>query len=195
MLFFGHIGFTVGAIFLIYLFLKGTVDYRYVIVGSMLPDIVDKPLGIYLLGQTFDNGRIFCHTLLFVCVLFILGVYLDRYRRFAVVKLLALAAFFHLLEDEMWQVPRTFYWPLLGFDFKERLQVDFVSYIMIKNSTDIFTYVTEAIGIAILLVFIYHYGLFKPENLKSFLLHGTLAHGKGTFSRGYPEGSMADRMT
>lgn len=192
MLFFGHIGFTIALVFLIYLILKGNVDYRYVIVGSLLPDIIDKPIGIYIFGATFDNGRIFCHTLLFASVLMIVSLYLNRQSRFSGLKFLALATFFHLAEDEMWQVPQTFYWPMLGIDFKERLQVNFVTYLVTKNSTDIFTYITEAIGVLILLVFIYHFRLFKIENLKPFLLHGTLIHSNSPFSKNYSEGLLAN---
>ncbi len=39
-------------------------DYRLVAVGAMLPDVVDKPLGIYLLRRQLRNGRVYGHTLL-----------------------------------------------------------------------------------------------------------------------------------
>ena len=46
------------------------LDWRFIIIGSMLPDIIDKPLGMFILGDTFSNGRIFAHTLLFFIILF-----------------------------------------------------------------------------------------------------------------------------
>lgn len=58
---------------------KGVVpslDYRLLLVGSMLPDIIDKPLGIYILGETLSSGYIFGHILLFAAVLAGVGLYL-----------------------------------------------------------------------------------------------------------------------
>ena len=41
------------------------IDYRLVAAGTNLPDLIDKPLGIYLLGRQLGSGRIYGHTLLF----------------------------------------------------------------------------------------------------------------------------------
>ena len=41
---------------------RGGIDYRVLLVGSLLPDIIDKPVGQVLFHDTFSNGRIFCHT-------------------------------------------------------------------------------------------------------------------------------------
>lgn len=45
------------------------LDLRLVIIGSMLPDLIDKPLGIYLMGNTLSNGRVLSHTLVFLLVM------------------------------------------------------------------------------------------------------------------------------
>ncbi|MFP3975182.1 MAG: hypothetical protein ACLFVK_03050, partial [Dehalococcoidia bacterium] len=55
------------------------IDYRIALIGSMLPDIIDKPLGIYIFTETFSNGRIYAHTLLFFLVLLLIGLF--RYIR------------------------------------------------------------------------------------------------------------------
>jgi len=41
------------------------IDTRVLLIGSLLPDIIDKPIGNYLFRDTVSNGRIVCHTLLF----------------------------------------------------------------------------------------------------------------------------------
>src|SRR4030042_1013686 len=41
------------------------VDLRLLLVGFMLPDIIDKPVGQLLFRETFSSGRIFSHTLIF----------------------------------------------------------------------------------------------------------------------------------
>jgi hypothetical protein len=48
-------------------------DYRFVLVGSMLPDIIDKPLGQLVLRNLMSNGRIFSHTLLFLLLICLAG--------------------------------------------------------------------------------------------------------------------------
>jgi len=48
------------------------IDIRVLIIGSLLPDVIDKPVGIYLFRSTFSNGRIFCHTLLFLILISLL---------------------------------------------------------------------------------------------------------------------------
>ena len=42
------------------------MDIRFLLIGSLLPDIIDKPIGIYLFRETFSSARIFSHTLLFL---------------------------------------------------------------------------------------------------------------------------------
>ena len=60
----GHVGFAVGAVVAIAVLLKrpqwlGEVDMRIVVVLAMVPDIIDKPLGHFILGEDLNNGRIF----------------------------------------------------------------------------------------------------------------------------------------
>ena len=50
----------------------GPIDYRLVWMGSLLPDILDKPLWYF---TTFGSGRDFSHTLLFNLALFISGLF------------------------------------------------------------------------------------------------------------------------
>ena len=43
-----------------------TIDYRLVIIGSLLPDLIDKSVGQWLLPEIFSHAdRSFAHTLLF----------------------------------------------------------------------------------------------------------------------------------
>lgn len=82
MLLFVHLGITLGS------FEAGVSVYRWltkkplnlipyypaILVGSVLPDIIDKPLGGIILKDTIGNGRIYAHTLLFLLSLFVIGV-------------------------------------------------------------------------------------------------------------------------
>ena len=85
MIFFGHLGITTVVIKtyekIAYkdrdLRNKVPIDYRAVLVGSILPDIIDKPIGAYLFRSTFHNSRIFAHTLLFSVLLMLMGVEVE----------------------------------------------------------------------------------------------------------------------
>ncbi|MFC2027787.1 metal-dependent hydrolase [Chloroflexota bacterium] len=130
--------------------ITGKIDYRLVLLGSMLPDI-DKLIGIYLFGDTFDNGRIICHTLVFFLIILSIGLY--RFRRYAKVGFLALAfgVATHLIFDEMWNAPHTLFWPLDGISFPDEDVSDFVGLIWESMTTRPKSYITEIIGLIFLI--------------------------------------------
>jgi hypothetical protein len=44
-------------------------DYRLVALGALLPDIIDKPLAWFILGDRVEDNHLFAHTMLFGLVL------------------------------------------------------------------------------------------------------------------------------
>lgn len=83
--------------------------------GSVVPDLIDKPLGYILLPQVLDSGRTFFHTFLIVAIVAASSLMLWNRNRFAP----ALASFaagilLHQVLDAMWQEPVTWFYPLLG---------------------------------------------------------------------------------
>jgi membrane-bound metal-dependent hydrolase YbcI (DUF457 family) len=174
MIFFAHIGLTIAFVFLVFLFLKGKVDYRFVIVGAVLPDIIDKPLGHIILYSVFQNGRIICHTLLFVAVLTLIGIYVEKRYRSTAVEFLALGALMHLVLDEMWNAPGTLFWPLMGWEFPKEDYSGYIGMLLdeLLHRPDV--YVPELIGFTIVAAFIYYNKLYQPERLKAFILDGRL---------------------
>jgi hypothetical protein len=122
MLLFGHIGVTLGIFFgLLFLIpqLQTIIDPTYLVIGSLLPDLIDKPLGIIIYSSTIANGRTIAHTLLFSFTLFLTGLYLYDKRGDTKVLTLASCSIFHLMVDQMWASPRTLFWPLLGWRFRK----------------------------------------------------------------------------
>jgi len=90
-------------------------DRRWVIpciLGGILPDLIDKPLGYLILS--IGNGRIYFHTLLLVLVLFACGALWWKYRRSPVVLALALGILSHQILDAMWEEPKDWLYPFLG---------------------------------------------------------------------------------
>jgi hypothetical protein len=89
------------------------VDYRVVAVASLLPDIVDKPIGrIFYKGA----GRLYGHTLLLNLALFCV-LFFMRGRSKRQFVLVPISSLLHLAEDGMWSQPRIFWWPLFGSKF------------------------------------------------------------------------------
>ncbi|OAT85108.1 metal-dependent hydrolase, partial [Desulfotomaculum copahuensis] len=84
--------------------------------GSMLPDIIDKPLGLLAPWLGLGTGRGIAHTLVFALFLLALGLWFYRTGRSGLLYM-ALASAGHLVLDRMWQMPRVLFWPLFGFAF------------------------------------------------------------------------------
>ena len=88
------------------------IDYRLVILGSLLPDIIDKPLEFWLL-----HSRSIGHTLLFANLLILLGLTAMGSARLRASLVLSISSAGHLLLDSMWEIPETILWPLYGLSF------------------------------------------------------------------------------
>ncbi|MDP6100336.1 MAG: metal-dependent hydrolase [Dehalococcoidia bacterium] len=150
MLILGHVGISLGAAQLferVVLRRRRGLDYRLLMVGALLPDMIDKPVGLYILGDVIHSGRIVGHTLLFSLVL--LGVGVWRYRRGnAVLLSLGLGTLLHLVLDEMWLQPAVLWWPVLGWSMVESWSTPFGSFVhsMINAYTMPRTYATELLG-------------------------------------------------
>ena len=113
---FWHVGGTILAFR--YVFRDPNVDLRFLALGSILPDLIDKPLGTILFADTFQASQIFGHSLAFSSLLMavvLLGTRRGIWRR----RLMAVAvgSFFHLALDAMWTVKETFMWPAFGWSF------------------------------------------------------------------------------
>ena len=166
MLIFGHPGLTLGAAALLagaashkqrdiswFDRLARYLDIRLLLVGSLLPDIIDKPVGQYFFRRTFENGRIFSHTLLFLFLLAAAGYYLYRRHRQAWLLTLAAGTFTHLVFDGLWTSPQTLFWPLLGFTFPRAELTGWAAHIWRELFSDPAVYVPELIGLGVLLWF------------------------------------------
>ena len=90
------------------------VDYRFILLGALLPDLIDKPLGLMLLPVALANGRTFLHTLLFLALTIVAALLIYRQGRRMWGIYIAFGVVTHFILDAMWTEPITFYWPLLG---------------------------------------------------------------------------------
>jgi len=82
------------------------------------------------LHQPFSNGRMISHTLLFSFTLFLIGLYFYDKKSDLVIISLASGSFFHLMEDQMWDTPKTLFWPLLGWSFPKDNITDGIAFLL-----------------------------------------------------------------
>ncbi len=130
--------------------LGNRVDVGLLLIGSLLPDIIDKPIGQFFFRDVFSNGRIFCHTLLFFLLITLIGIYLYKSRGKTWLLVLGFGTFTHLIFDQMWLTPQTLLWPLYGFAFGKLDLTSWMQNIFYALYTDPRVYVPELLGIMIL---------------------------------------------
>ncbi len=189
MLLFGHLGISLALIFLADIALQKLaklnihVDYRYVLLGAVLPDIIDKLIGRIFFYDIFHGGRIFSHTLLFSIALALLALLLNKVYRQTGFGFIAIGTFMHIFEDRMWLRPGTFFWPLLSLSKQPRPAMfgtpkteisGYTSYLLDNLLTDPGTFSLEILGFSVIAAFAYHYKLYEFNRLKLFILNGEL---------------------
>jgi hypothetical protein len=57
------------------------IDYRFILLGSLLPDIIDKPVWLFTSSSVRWDGRGYSHTFLFSFVLLVIGLVLAARRK------------------------------------------------------------------------------------------------------------------
>lgn len=173
MIFFGHLGLTTGAVKIGEKIGKYTdIDYRFVLIGAILPDLIDKPVGAVLFRSTFHNSRIFGHTVLFSTIIILLGIYQFKRNKNNSILFLGIGSAIHLILDSMWIYPHTLFWPYFGLRFPTRPEGQWVRSDLVRLVSDPKYYLSEFTGFII----IAHYfiRLIKNKNLKVFLKDGRL---------------------
>jgi len=147
MLLFAHLGLTLAGARLV-----GGAHLGFILLGSMLPDIIDKPLGEVLFA-TPAMGRTIAHTLLFLLLLGTVAFYLQDLR----LTSLTGGVLAHLLLDSIWNSPRIFLWPLLG-GFPSAADLSTLDYLLalLRGLGEPTVVVPEMLGLIYLLYFAWH---------------------------------------
>jgi hypothetical protein len=177
MFLFGHVGVTLGIFYGFSIFLpkiKTIIDPKYLILGSILPDLIDKPIGRVFFASTFSNGRIIGHTLLFSVLLFLIGLYLYDLKRDIFVLSLATGSFFHIISDQIWNFPKTLFWPIYGLSFPkssaDNMGLRSIIAEITSNLKNIFTLhishssIPEFLGLIILVVLVIYWCLTRKKS-------------------------------
>ena len=104
-------GMALVAVWLV--FRDPAIDHRVVMLGAVLPDVVDAPFG----------GARLLHTVAFSACLLVAVMLVTRGRRAARRRWLFLpvGVMLHLVFDGMWARTETFWWPVFGSAFADAL--------------------------------------------------------------------------
>jgi membrane-bound metal-dependent hydrolase YbcI (DUF457 family) len=131
-------------------------DRRVVIltvIGSMLPDLIDKPLGHIILAGSIDYGRIYAHSGLFFIAILVIGIVYHQKKGSWILMGLAAGVLSHLALDSMWELPVTLFYPFLG-DFGLHNFPDYIGESFLKEIGSVYEWMFGASFLAMLL-FIY----------------------------------------
>ena len=151
---------------------RSRIDYRYILLGSIAPDLVDGLLGLVVFEG--PSGRWAAHSLLAptaVAVVVLLGLRGDR--RLSVFGL-AVGWLVHLVADGMWQAPRTFLWPLFGPRFASEPAEPYSWSLLTEPLAHLSTWGAELVGLGLLAWFWVAFDLGDPVRRKAFLADGRL---------------------
>jgi membrane-bound metal-dependent hydrolase YbcI (DUF457 family) len=137
------------------------IDYRLVMAGALLPDVVDGSLG----------GPRLLHTLAASVALLVLVMLGTRGRRLLRRRMLAvpIGTFCHLVLDGMWARTTTFWWPFLGGS------LDTHGLPSLQRPLALMA-VQELAGLIALAWCVRRFELFAPARRRQFLRTGRLAH-------------------
>ena len=173
---FWHLGMT--TLIARYVFRDPGMDLRWLALGSLLPDLIDKPIGSIRWHDVFHAHRLFGHALIApVTGLFLVMVLTRRRsaaRRAGIV--VVLGWFIHLVLDGVWASPEGFLWPFFGWDFPRIAGSEFWTLVGDMVASPL-VWAGEAIGAAYLL-YLWRIRLAEPGAVRAFLRDGRVALGR-----------------
>jgi hypothetical protein len=148
------------------------IDYRFVLLGAVLPDLVDG-----LLGQFFfdgPSGRWIAHSLLAaIAVTVMILIVFSGERRLAVFGI-GVGWLLHLVGDGMWAAPETFLWPAFGTEFAGTPAEPYSVDLLTHPWDHLGTWAGELIGVGLLAWFWVAFRFSEGDRFRLFLRDGYL---------------------
>ena len=148
------------------------IDYRFILLGAILPDFVDGALGLFLFDGS--SGRWVAHSILAVVVVTVMIVGGLRGERRLAVFGLSVGWLLHLVGDGMWQAPLTFLWPAFGTEFSATPREPYSWDLLLDPFAHALTWGGELVGLAVLAWFVVAFRLREPDRRRTFLRDGYL---------------------
>lgn len=158
---FWHLGATLWLFR--WIFRDPKVDVRFLLVGAILPDLIDMPIGTVLLADRFSTGELWAHSLL-VPSLYMAGVLLltRRGRRRRAWMAVGIGWLFHLVLDGMWTNQDVFGWPFFGIEIPPG-QAPYWQLAWERATSDLWRWGLEAVGFAYLIWLWFAVGLDRAD--------------------------------
>ena len=129
------------------------IDYRLILIGALIPDLIDKPL-VFLVDPDFVNSslRSVGHSVLGgVIMLGIVWMVTRGWRRMPAASF-GIALLVHLLFDRIWEMPEVLEWPARGLLLPEQ-DIPFSHWYRVHFS-QVPTTLPDLAGIGLLVLFI-----------------------------------------
>ena len=143
-----------------------------VAVASLLPDLIDKPIGRLVLRERFETGRLFGHTLLLHVLLFCV-LFFVRGRLKRTLVLVPVSSVIHLALDGAFLDPEVFWWPLFGARFPAD-PVPGGTFAFLYPANHPGAWWQEAVGLAVLAWLFASHRMLSRDGVRSFLRTGML---------------------
>jgi hypothetical protein len=148
------------------------IDYRFVLLGAVLPDVVDALLRPWT--DPGPSGRGIAHSLLAPSAVAVAVVLLGSGERRLALFGIAVGWLLHLVGDGMWEAPATFLWPAFGWRFSSSPRETY-SWDLFRHPLEhAGTWAAELAGACILAWFWIAFELGRGARWRAFLRDGHL---------------------
>jgi membrane-bound metal-dependent hydrolase YbcI (DUF457 family) len=153
-----------GVILVWFMFADPAIDFRFVVLGALMPDVVDGLLG----GSRFMHSIVFGGVLL--CAVVLATRHQRRLRRATLA--LPIGIFLHILLDGAWLSSEAFWWPLSGWSFTDEPLPSAARPVPVLL-------MQEAAGLGALAWCWYRFGLADVARRRNLLMSGHLDRVRG----------------
>lgn len=168
---FWHVGATLWLFR--WIFRDPKVDVRFLLVGAILPDVIDLTMGTVVLADRYSTGELWFHSLILPTVYMTAVLILTRRgRRRRAFMALGVGWLFHLLLDGIWTNQEVFLWPFFG-DIPAG-ESPFWPLAWERALSDPWRWIEEAIGLGYLIWLWIALGLSETEKRRRVLETGRL---------------------
>ncbi len=148
------------------------IDYRFILLGAILPDIVDPVVGLFV--PQGPSGRGVAHSILAVVVVSVVIIVGLRGETRLAWFGLGVGWLLHLVGDGMWSSPETFFWPAFGNTFSATPAEPYSWDLFVHPLDHLSTWAGELVGFAILVWFWVAFELGRDGRARLFLRDGYL---------------------
>ena len=157
-----------------WIFRDPKVDVRFLLLGAILADLIDMPIGTIFLADRFSTGELWLHSLLLpVTFMSFVLIATRRGRRRRAWMALGVGWLFHLLLDGMWMNQEVFLWPFFGWEIPAG-EAPYWPLAWERALSDPWRWIKEMVGLSYLVWLWFALGLQVSERRHSVAKSGKL---------------------